>query len=113
MDDATTRLHVICERDVGLFSLVQQVVANIPWAVADGRMPVVYFGPKTCYWTPSGYRGKHTVWEYYFEPVVASYPAARIPERVQTTLALEHPSPWEIGYLASAFHAAADGVGIE
>lgn len=99
MDDGTTRLHVMCERDVGLFSLVQQVVANIPWAVADGRTPVAYFGPKTCYWTPSGYRGKDTVWEYYFEPVVASYPAAKIPEHVRMTLALEHPSPWEVGYL--------------
>ena len=70
---------------------MQQVVANIPWAVADGRIPVAYFGPKTCYWTPNGYRGKDTVWEYYFEPVVASYPAAMIPERVRTTLALEPP----------------------
>jgi hypothetical protein len=94
-----TRLHVICERDVGLFSLVQQVVANIPWAVADGRTPIVYFGPKTCYWTPNGYRGRHTVWEYYFEPVIASYPAAMIPARVRTTLELEHPSPWDVGYL--------------
>jgi hypothetical protein len=99
MDDHTTRLHVICERDVGLFSLVQQVVANIPWAVADGRTPVAYFGSKTCYWTPSGYRGRNTVWEYYFEPLVASYPAAMISERVRMTLALEHPSPWEVGYL--------------
>jgi hypothetical protein len=111
MDDGTMRLHIICERDVGLFSLVQQVVANVPWAVADGRMPVVYFGPKTCYWTPSGFRGKHTVWEYYFEPVVASYPAAMIPERVRTTLALEHPSPWEVGYLVDEYTFASSHYG--
>jgi len=99
LDDGTTPLHVICERDVGLFSLVQQVVANIPWAIAEGRTPVVYFGPKTCYWTPNGYRGKDTVWEYYFEPVVPSHPAGTIPERVRKGIARDHPSPWDIGYL--------------
>lgn len=99
MDDGTTRLHVICERDVGLFSLVQQVVANIPWAIADDRTPVVYFGPKTCYWTPNGHRGKHTVWEYYFKPVFASYPVAMVPEKIRISLMHNHPSPWEVGYV--------------
>jgi hypothetical protein len=99
MGDGATRLHVICERDVGLFSLVQQVVANIPWAIADDRTPVVYFGPKTCYWTPDGYRGKHTVWEYYFAPVFASYPVAMVPESIRMSLTQRHPSPWEVGYL--------------
>jgi hypothetical protein len=94
-----TNLHVICERDVGLFSLVQQVVANVPWALADGRTPVVYFGPGTCYWTPNGYRGRSTVWEYYFEAVVPSHPAASIPERVRTALAERPPDPWQLGYL--------------
>jgi len=41
-------LHVICERDAGLFSLIQQVIANIPWAIQEGRLPVVYFQGKTC-----------------------------------------------------------------
>jgi hypothetical protein len=91
--------HVMCERDVGLFSLVQQVVANVPWALAEGRTPVVYFGPRTCYWTPNGYRGGTTVWEYYFEAVVASHPAESIPEGVRAALAERHPSPWEVGYL--------------
>ena len=92
-------LHVICERDVGLFSLVQQVVANIPWARAEGRTPVVNFGSRTCYWTPGGYRGGGTVWEYYFEPVVPDWPVARIPEPVQVALAAAPPSPFEVGYL--------------
>jgi hypothetical protein len=100
MDAAATPLHVICERDVGLFSLVQQVIANIPWAIAEGRTPVVNFGPRTCYWTPNGYRDSRTVWEYYFEPVVPSWPAALIPEPVRAALAVGHPPPWEIGYLA-------------
>jgi hypothetical protein len=88
----------MCERDVGLFSLVQQVVANVPWALTDGRTPVVYFGPKTCYWTPTGYRGATTVWEYYFEALVASHPAEAIPATVRAALAARHPSPWEVGY---------------
>jgi hypothetical protein len=100
MEGGTPRLHVICERDVGLFSLIQQVAANIPWAIAENRVPIVRFGEKTCYWTPNGYRDRDTVWEYYFEPVVPSFPASKIPAHVQRTLALEHPSPFEVGFFA-------------
>lgn len=94
------RLHVITERDVGLFSLVQQVIANIPWALAEHRIPVVHFGRGTCYWTPNGYRGRQTVWEYYFEPVIPGHPASSIPEPVRARLSAEPPSPHEVGYLA-------------
>jgi hypothetical protein len=94
------RLHVVCERDVGLFSLIQQVIANIPWAIAENRIPVVHFGDGTCYWTPHGYRGRRTVWEYYFEPVVPGHPASSIPAPVRARLAAEPPSPHEVGYLA-------------
>jgi hypothetical protein len=47
MVDGRTQLHVMCERDVGLFSLVHQVIANVPWAPAEGRTPVVCFGRRT------------------------------------------------------------------
>lgn len=94
------RLHVVCERDVGLFSLIQQVIANIPWALAEHRIPVVHFGRGTCYWTPNGYRGRQTVWEYYFEPVIPDHPASSIPEPVRARLSAEPPSPHEVGYLA-------------
>jgi Nodulation protein Z (NodZ) len=92
------RLHVICERDTGLFSLIQQVIANVPWAIRERRTPVVYFGAKTCYWTPNGYRGRDTVWEYYFEPLFVTHPAACIPVQMREQIAREHPSPFEIGY---------------
>jgi hypothetical protein len=94
------QLHIISERDVGLFSLIQQVIANIPWAVAEHRIPVVHFGNDTCYWTPNGHHGRETVWEYYFEPVVRGYPASSIPEPVQARIAVDRPSPHEVGYLA-------------
>ena len=94
---ATTKLHVICERDVGLFSLVQQVIAHVPWALAEGRTPVVLFGRRACYWTPDGFEGRDTVWEYYFEPLVGSYPAAAIPDDVRAALACDPPSPFEVG----------------
>jgi hypothetical protein len=94
------RLHLICERDVGLFSLIQQAIAHVPWALQEGRIPIVYFQDKTCYWTPKGYHGKDTVWEYYFEPVMADYPAARIPPRVRQIIAERPPSPFEPGYFA-------------
>jgi hypothetical protein len=99
MTDRRTKLHIITERDVGMFSLIQQVVAQVPWALAEKRIPVVYFGAGTCYWTPNGYRGADTVWEYYFEPVDPSYPAARIPESVTTLLTHDRPTANEIGYL--------------
>ena len=94
------QLHIVSERDVGLFSLVQQVIANIPWAVAEHRVPVVHFGNDTCYWTPNGHRGRRTVWEYYFEPVVRGYSASSIPEPVRALLSVDRPSPHEVGYLA-------------
>jgi hypothetical protein len=94
------QLHIVTERDVGLFSLIQQVIANIPWAVAEHRLPVVHFGNDTSYWTPNGHRGRQTVWEYYFQPVVPRYPASRIPEPVRALIAVERPSPHEVGYLA-------------
>jgi hypothetical protein len=100
MSKAPARLHIISERDVGLFSLIQQVVAHIPWAVAEDRIPVVHFGDGTCYWTPNGYRGAHTVWEYYFEPLDPTYPAAKIPDRVKALISSGRPSPYEVGYLA-------------
>jgi len=90
-------IHIICERDVGLFSLVQQVIANIPWALGDGRVPIAYFQGRTCYWTPKGYRGSNTVWEYYFEPIIPDYPAAYIPSKVRTALSIDPPSAFEPG----------------
>jgi hypothetical protein len=93
------QLHIVSERDVGLFSLMQQVIATIPWAVAENRVPVVHFGNGTCYWTPKGHRGGRTVWEYYFEPVIPGYPASSIPEPLRALIAVDRPSPHEVGYL--------------
>jgi hypothetical protein len=100
MADRPMQLHIVCERDVGLFSLIQQVTANIPWAIAENRVPVVHFGDGTCYWTPNGYRGKRTVWEYYFEPLVPRYPASSIPEHLRALISVDRPSPYDVGYRA-------------
>jgi hypothetical protein len=98
MHDGSTGLHIVSERDVGLFSLLQQVVANIPWALAENRVPVVHFGRGTCYWTPKGYHGARTVWEYYFGPLDARYPAARISSSAQALISRERPSPHQVGH---------------
>jgi hypothetical protein len=90
----------MCERDVGLFSLVQQVIANVPWALQEGRVPVAYFGERTCYWTSCGYHDSDNVWEYYFEPVVPSFPSSCIPERVRSIIASKPPTAFEVGYFA-------------
>lgn len=96
----SARLHVICERDVGLFSLIQQVIANIPWAVQENRVPVAYFQARTCYWTPNGYQDRETVWEYYFEPIAPAHPASSIPQHIQSIISLNQPSAFEVGYFA-------------
>ena len=91
-------LHLICERDVGLFSLIQQVVAHIPWAMSEHRIPVAVFGNRCCYWTPEGYAGKDTVWEYYFEPVMPTHPADSVPAGVRAAIAGRYPDPFSVGY---------------
>ena len=98
MSDGSARLHIITERDVGLFSLIQQVISNIPWAIAEDRIPVVHFSDGTCYWTPNGYQGRDTVWEYYFEPLDPTYPTARIPDHVKRIISVNRPSPYQVGY---------------
>ena len=96
------RLHIMCERDVGLFSLIQQVVANVPWALAEGRVPIANFGRRTCYWTPRGFRGRDNVWEYYFEPLDRAHPAASLPDHARAAIASEPPSAFDIGYRTGA-----------
>lgn len=102
VESAVTRtppvLHICRERDVGLFSLIQQVVANIPWALGEGRVPVADLGERTCYWTPAGFEGSDSVWEYYFEPVVKGFPAAAIPRDVDAAIERKFPDPTEPGY---------------
>jgi hypothetical protein len=93
----TAKFHIICERDVGLFSLIQQVIANVPWAVRENRIPVVYFGENTCYWTPNGYQGRHTVWEYYFKPLIPGYPASTIPDPIRKLISADGPTPNDVG----------------
>jgi len=99
VDPGAARFHVICERDVGLFSLIQQVIANVPWAMKQNRIPVAYFGENTCYWTPNGYRGESTVWEYYFEPLVHGHPVSNLPDPIRKQIHADRPSPNEIGEL--------------
>lgn len=91
-------LHIICERDVGLFSLIQQVIAHIPWSVHAGRTPVVFFEGRCCYWVPQGYRNRSTVWEYYFEPLDRTCPADSIPKKVRTAMAERFPDPRDVGF---------------
>lgn len=91
-------LHIICERDVGLFSLIQQVIAHIPWAVHAGRTPVVLFENRCCYWVPQGYRNRSTVWEYYFKPLDQTCPADSIPGEIRAALAEHFPDPRDVGF---------------
>jgi len=97
-------LHVCRERDVGLFSLIQQVIANVPWALGEGRIPIADFRERTCYWTPAGRHGSDNVWEYYFEPVVADYPAASVPERITAAIEQRFPDQNETGYFVDDTH---------
>jgi hypothetical protein len=90
------RFHVLVERDVGLFSLIQQVVSHIPWALQEGRVPVVCFGPGCVYWTRDGFHGASTVWEYYFEPIVDEYPVDALPQDVKCAIAPAQQGAWRV-----------------
>lgn len=94
-------LHVIRERDVGLFSLVQQVIANVAWALAEGRVPVADFQDRCCYWTPRGHEGATSVWEYYFEPVVPDFPASSIPAKITAAIEDSFPDQNDLGHFVS------------
>lgn len=95
-------LHVMRERDVGLFSLVQQVVANLAWARFERRVPIADFCERCCYWTPAGYQGARSVWEYYFEPLVEGYSADTIPACLRSDIDRHFPDMTELGYFARA-----------
>lgn len=95
--DGELTLHVIRERDVGLFSLVQQVIANVAWALAEGRVPVADFQDRCCYWTPRGHEGATSVWEYYFEPIVPEFPASSIPAEVTAAIEGSYPDQNDLG----------------
>lgn len=111
MPDAERRLLVLCERDVGLFSLIQQVIANIPRAIAEERTPVAHFGEGCVYFTPAGYRDRDTVWEYYFEPLVADASVAAIPASVLERIRTEPPDDVTVGYDAGAGCFASNNFG--
>jgi hypothetical protein len=96
-------LHIVCDRDVGLFNLVQGVIPHTYYALKEGRIPIIYYGKNNCYWTPSGYRGRHTVWEYYFEPVIPEYPTSRIPPHVLQSIADNPPKNTEPGYFVDEY----------
>lgn len=74
--------HILCEKDVGLFSLIQQVIGHIPLALMHDRIPVALYRDKCCYWTREGYMNADNVWEYYFEPIIAGQPAAQIDKEI-------------------------------
>lgn len=93
-------LHIICERDVGLFSLIQQVISNVVWATYESRLPIVYFTERTAYWSPNRYKGSDTVWEYYFEPVIPAHPVSTIGRDIRDIIRRSPPSPSELGYAA-------------
>ena len=120
-ESKTAVLHIVCDWDVGLFNLVMGAVAHIHWALKEGRIPIVYYSNKNCYWTPNGYRGRSTVWEYYFEPVISEYPASRIPPSVLKWIADNSLERGHLGHFVDnfafisnngAWHITVDGEGL-
>lgn len=82
MAEMRQKLHILCERDVGLFSLVQQSISHIPLALDLQRTPVAVFGKNCCYWTSGGYMGAENVWEYYFEPLIEGFDSASVGDEI-------------------------------
>lgn len=98
MEQKPPVLHIIRERDVGLFSLIQQVITNVPWALDAGRVPIADFRRRTCYWTPQGHQSRHSVWEYYFEPVIPGFPVRTIPNILTEKIEKNFPDQNELGH---------------
>lgn len=103
--------HIICERDVGLFSLIQQVVAQIPWALQENRIPIAFLGERCTYWNPEGYAGADNVWEYYFEPVLKDYPAAIIDPKTAVRIRADFPQHLKIGRFIDEVHWVSNNFG--
>lgn len=62
--------HVIgCEPLAGLFYNFLGVISNLTYCQKNCIKPIVFWGPQNLYYQEEGYKGKHNVWEYYFEPV--------------------------------------------
>lgn len=96
-------LHILCDRDVGLFNLILSVIPHVDWAFSEGRIPIVYYGRGNCYWTPHGYRDRDTVWEYYFEPVIPEYPVSSIPPHIRELISLKPPVKTEWGHFVDEY----------
>jgi len=94
----TEALHIICEKDVGLFSLIQQVISHIPEALYNSRVPIVFFESNCCYWIEKGYENKNNVWEYYFEPLLSEQGSDTIPSSVKDLIRSKFPDHIESGY---------------
>ena len=92
--------YIICERDVGLFSLIQQVISQVHWAERKKRVPIAYFTDRNAYFTDDGYKDADNVWEYYFEPLVAGHPASSISQSIKQYIKDNPPNPFTIGYFA-------------
>ena len=114
-------LHIVCDWDVGVFNLVLGAITHTYWALKEGRIPIIYYRNKNCYWTPNGYRGRDTVWEYYFEPVIPEYPVSRIPSYAlkwidENLLERSHLGHFvdEFAFVSNsgAWHIAIDGEGL-
>lgn len=96
-------LHIICDRDVGLFNLILSVIPHVDWAISERRIPVVYYGAGNCYWTLHGYRDRDTVWEYYFEPIVPEFPVSSIPPHIRKRISVRPPVRSELGSFVDEF----------
>lgn len=105
------RFFIICERDAGLFSLLQQVIANLPRALNDSMIPIVYFSKNCCYWVPQGYRGRDNVWEYYFEPLIEKYDSNQLSETLKSFVATSPPDPGSRGIRFDSYHYLSNNFG--
>ena len=53
----------------GLYAEFLWVLNHLEWCLSTNKVPVIYWGSESAYYSPRGYNGSHNVWEYFFEPV--------------------------------------------
>ena len=73
------------------------MIAQIPWALSENRIPIVYFHDKCCYWTKEGYADQENVWEYYFESLLPSHPTSNLSHDLKEIIKKNLPNEYDIG----------------
>jgi hypothetical protein len=79
---------------------MQQVMANLAWAIQQGRLPIGSVQAKPGDGRPTASPEQETGWDYAFEPVVMADAASSMAQPLRAPSAPKHPWPAAGGAVA-------------